>query len=107
MRTAIRLMLFVCTSFCALAAANAATFAYHGSLQDGGKPAEGKYDLELTLYSASAGGGAIGGPLLLYAVPVHGGSFSTEADFGPSTKVQGDAWLAVKVRAAGSGEFAA
>jgi hypothetical protein len=107
MRTAIRLMLFVCTSFCAMAVANATTFAYHGSLQDGGKPAEGKYDLELTLYSASAGGSAIGGPLLLYAVPVHAGSFSTEADFGPSTKVQENAWLAVKVRAAGSGQFAA
>jgi hypothetical protein len=107
MRTTLQLVLFVTACFGTMTVANAATFAYHGTLQDGGKPAEGKYDLELTLYSASAGGSAIGGPLLLYAVPVHAGSFSTEADFGPSTRVQGDAWLAVKVRAAGSGEFAA
>jgi hypothetical protein len=32
--------------------ATAASFSYHGSLQDTGKPAEGPYDLELTLYSA-------------------------------------------------------
>jgi hypothetical protein len=92
-------------SLLALATPQAATFDYRGNLQDGGKPAEGQYDLELTLYSAASGGSAIGGPLTLYAVPVHGGSFSTEADFGPVTSVRGDAWLAVKVRPAGSGTF--
>jgi hypothetical protein len=105
MRSIIRLLLL--STFATIPFANAATFAYHGTLQDGGKPAEGQYDLELTLYSAPTGGSAVGGPLALYAVPVHAGSFSTEADFGPATRVQGDAWLAVKVRAAGTGEFAA
>lgn len=88
----------------AVANAPAATFTYHGSLQDGGKPAEGKYDLELTLYPAARGGSAIGGPLTMNAVPVQGGNFSTEADFGPLTHIQGDAWLGVKVRPAGNNE---
>jgi Chaperone of endosialidase len=88
-----------------LDAADAATFTYHGSLQDSGKPAEGSYDLELTLYTAASGGRAVGGPLVLYKVPVHGGSFSTEADFGPLANPTGTAWLDVRVRSAGTREF--
>ncbi|MGA9334736.1 MAG: tail fiber domain-containing protein [Rudaea sp.] len=87
--------------------AGAATFIYHGSLQDSGKPAEGSYDLELTLYASAGGGRVIGGPLVLYKVPVHQGSFSTQADFGSLADIAGTAWLEVKVRSAGSGEFAA
>ena len=101
---AARLAKWTALGLLAAANAQAATFTYHGSLQDGGKPAEGNYDLELTLYSAAAGGRAIGGPLTMHAVPVQGGNFSTEADFGPLMKVQGDAWLAVKVRPADSNE---
>jgi hypothetical protein len=41
-----------------LTTVQAATFSYHGSLQDSGKPAEGSYDLELTLYTAAGGGKA-------------------------------------------------
>ena len=90
---------------CGLVPAN--TFAYHGSLQDAGKPAEGGYDLELTLYSAQSGGTVLGGPLMLYAVPVHGGSFSVQADFGRQQRLDGPTWLGVRVRTAGDGEFVA
>jgi hypothetical protein len=90
-----------------LATSQAATFSYHGSLQDSGKPAEGSYDLELTLYTAASGGKAIGGPLLLHGVPVSAGSFSTQADFGPLSNIAGTPWLAVKVRPAGGGDFTA
>jgi hypothetical protein len=90
-----------------LSDAGAASFSYHGTLKDGGVSAEGKYDMELTLYSASSGGSVIAGPLMLYAVPIHGGSFSTEADFGPLAKSPSQAWVGVKLRNAGAGEFAA
>ncbi|MBS0557337.1 MAG: tail fiber domain-containing protein [Proteobacteria bacterium] len=86
--------------------ASAASFSYHGSLQDNGKPADGKYDLQLTLYSAAQGGKVVGGPLTLYAVPVQHGSFDTQADFGPLSNVQ-NAWLAVSVKTAGSDTFSA
>ena len=92
---------------CQMGATQAATFTYHGNLQDSGRAAEGSYDLELTLYSAPSGGSAIGGPLTLNKVPVHVGSFSVEADFGPLTKNPGQAWLSVKVRKEGNVEFAA
>lgn len=105
MRTTIRIAVSLMANLLVMAAAGAAAFNYHGTLQDGGKPAEGKYDLDLTLYPTESGGKSIGGPLTLYAVQVHDGSFSAEADFGPLTEPLGDAWLAVKVRPAGSGEF--
>ena len=85
----------------------AATFVYHGTLQDAGKPAEGRYDVELTLYSAREGGNVVGGPLMMYAVPVHDGRFDTRADFGPLTKNADQAWLGVKLRAAGSEAYVA
>jgi hypothetical protein len=52
-------------------AIHAASFTYHGSLQDSGKPAEGSYDIELTLYSSPSGGSVIGGPLVMHKVLKH------------------------------------
>jgi trimeric autotransporter adhesin len=83
----------------------AATFSYHGTLQDSGKPAEGNYDIELTLYSAPSGGSVIGGPLVMQNVPVHKGSFNTEADFGPLAKSFSQAYVGVSVRAKGQSDF--
>jgi hypothetical protein len=93
------------TSLLGAGAASAAAFTYHGNLQDSGKPAQGKYDIELTLYSAPSGGTVIGGPLTLYGVTIRDGSFNTEADFGPLTKTFAQAYVGAKVRTAGSGSF--
>jgi len=87
--------------------AHAAEFTYHGSLQESGKPAEGRYDIELTLYSAPSGGSVLGGPLTVYAVPVHDGSFSTDVDFGPLAKAASATYVGVRVRSAGAGDYAA
>lgn len=85
---------------------HAAGFTYHGNLQDGGRPAEGAYDIELTLYSAPTGGHVVAGPLTLYAVPVHAGAFSTAVDFGVAG-MAADAALAVRLRPAGQGGYVA
>ena len=50
-------------------AAHAAPWTYRGSLNDGGKPANGSYDLRLTLTDAAVVR-AIGQPLTLYGVAV-------------------------------------
>ena len=50
-RTLLSAALFAAIAF-SIGPAQAASFSYHGNLQDAGKPAEGSYDLELTLYSA-------------------------------------------------------
>jgi len=83
-----------------------ASFVYRGSLQDAGRPAEGAYDMELTLYSARQGGRVLAGPLSMHAVPVRGGSFSVATDFGELADAP-EAWLAVRVRPAGDGDFVA
>ena len=85
--------------------AESASFTYHGALQDRGMPAEGSYDIELTLYSTASGAKIIGGPLVLYGVSVHEGNFSTDADFGPLSSSFKQAYVGVKVRNAGTGEF--
>lgn len=41
----------------------------------------------------------------MYGVEVHKGSFATEADFGPLAKSFQNAYVGVKVRSAGAGEF--
>ena len=87
------------------ARADAAALTYHGILQDAGKPAQGNYDIELTLYSAASGGSVVGGPLTIYAVPVRDGSFNTQADFGPLAKAYSHSYVAVRVRAAGASDF--
>jgi len=94
-------------SILAAGAAHAAVFTYHGNLQDAGKPAEGRYDIELTLYSTPSGGSVLAGPLTIYAVPVHDGNFSTDTDFGPLAKAFDQAYVGVKVRSAGAGDFVA
>ena len=83
----------------------AATFTYHGTLLDSGKPAEGTYDIELTLYTAPSGGHVIGGPMVMFKVPVHEGRFSTQADFGPLTKSVNQAYVSVRVRSANQEDY--
>ena len=83
----------------------ASTFTYHGTLQDAGKPAEGNYDIELTLYSAPSGGSLIGGPLIMHDVPVHKGNFNTQADFGPLATSFNQAYVGTSVRAHGQSDF--
>jgi hypothetical protein len=89
------------------AGADAASLVYRGTLQDGGKPAEGQYDIQLTLYSAATGGKAIAAPVTLYGVPVHDGAFSTEVDFGPAATSAGNVYVAAAVAPQGSSDFVA
>ena len=102
-----RALLFVALAAAAVSAQPTfgASFTYHGVLQDGGKPAQGKYDIEMTLYASPNGGSAIAGPVTIYGVDVNEGSFATEADFGPLTKGAKGAYVGVKVRGAGTGDF--
>jgi len=87
--------------------AHAESFTYHGTLQDSGKAANGSYDLELTLYSAQTGGSVVAGPVTLYGVDVHDGTFSTTVDFGQTRALNTQGWVDVKVKPAGGGSFVA
>ncbi len=67
--------------FTAFTTAHATAWTYHGTLNDGGKPAHGRYDLRLSMLD-STGGKSVGGMIVLPGVLVSNGSFSVDVDFG-------------------------
>jgi hypothetical protein len=75
----------------------AANWIYQGTLNDGGKPANGLYDLRLRLLDAS-GERALVEPVILYAVPVTKGSFAVDVEFGIDLRQAGAVLLATEVR---------
>jgi hypothetical protein len=77
-------------------------FNYHGTLQDRDAAAEGPYDLQLTLYSAPTGGVVVAGPLMLYGVPMHNGSFNTTVDL--RRQLAETSYLEVEVRHSGAAD---
>lgn len=77
----------------ALALSN--SFSYQGSLNDGGSPATGSYDLQFQLQTSA--GGNVGAPLVREDVAVSGGLFAVELDFGAAIS-SGDFRLQIGVR---------
>lgn len=65
----------------ATAPTHAESWTYRGTLADGGKPANGRYDLRLSLRDEAAAK-SIATPITLYGVEVKNGSFEAEVDFG-------------------------
>lgn len=61
--------------------ASAAPWTYRGTLNDGGKPANGSYDLRVSLLSETMEA-SITSPLTLYNVTVENGQFAVDVDFG-------------------------
>ncbi|HRQ63497.1 MAG TPA: tail fiber domain-containing protein [Xanthomonadaceae bacterium] len=85
--------------------AAAASFTYRGSLEDAGTPAQGRYDLRLTLYSESENGKALDLPLELHGINVRDGRFVAAVDFAGVPAVVAQGWLEVAVRGVGDGDY--
>lgn len=83
---------------------HAASYTYRGSLEDGGKPAQGLYDVQLSVTDAQLN--PLAAPVTLYGVKVNKGQFSAEVDFGVDLSQYGDVKLRAAVRQ-GGGEFVA
>lgn len=75
-------------------AANA--FTYRGQLSDQGQPANGHYDLRLTLHADAVSGKALAGPMTFEDVVVKHGSFTLAFD-APSA-INSELWVGVEVR---------
>lgn len=72
-------------------------FTYQGRLNDLGEPGDGEYDFRLELYDAAVEGNQVGGTIFLPSIPVVGGYFTLEPDFGDV--FTGEArWLEIGVR---------
>ena len=87
-----------------IAQAQGTAFTYQGQLNSGGSLANGSFDLTFTLYSTSAAGTAIAGPVTNSATAVTNGLFTTTIDFG--TVFTGtNYWLEIAVSTNGANSF--
>lgn len=77
------------------------SFTYQGQLKQGGAPADGLFDLQLTLWDDPLGGARVGPALTKLNVPVARGLFTLELDFGDVFD-GGARWLELSVAPAGS-----
>ena len=73
--------LFTLALLLATANVSAEPWTYSGTLSDGDKPANGRYDLRVTLLDATQSN-PIGSPITFYSVDVHDGAFTVDVDFG-------------------------
>ena len=85
--------------------AQGTAFTYQGHLDNGTNPITGLYSFKFDTWSASSGGGVIGGPVTNTAVPVTNGLFSTIIDFGPGVFTGPTNWLHVQVTTNGGTVF--
>src|SRR5438132_10128449 len=87
--------------------AQGSAFSYQGKLTDAGNPANGTYDLQLTLWDAASGGTQQPQPspvtVTRTAVLVTGGIFSVQLDFGANAFPGADRFLEIGVRPSGGG----
>ena len=98
-RTLLAIALIAATS-----CAHAASYTYQGSLEDSGRPAEGLYDVQLSVTDASQR--PLAAPVTLYGVQITKGQFSTAVDFGIDLSKHGELQLHAAVRQ-GGGDFIA
>src|SRR6267378_4449945 len=103
------LLIFACAS---TAFAQTTSFTYQGRLTDGGTPANGTYEIQFTLWDASAGGTQQPQPapvtITRTNVQVSAGSFSVQPalDFGATAFPGADRYLEISVRRSGVDPFA-
>jgi hypothetical protein len=82
---------------------HAADFRYEGRLDDFGRPANGRYDIELSVFGGATAGKALSSALTFPGVEVRDGRFQLDFD-APLTDAK-DAWVQVAVRAAGDATY--
>ena len=92
-------------AFCILlalgASAQAAPWTYRGTLNDGGVPANGRYDIRLSLLDAG-GAKSLAYPLTVSGVEVKNGAFALDVDFGLDLTQFGTLKLKTEVGQGGS-----
>jgi hypothetical protein len=84
------------------ASAQTTAFTYQGRLEASGSPANGNYDIQVTLQDT--GSNTVGGPLVV-ATAVSNGLFTIALDFGAGQLTGADRWLQLAVRTNGASSF--
>ncbi len=75
-------------------------FSQQGSLTDGSQPANGQYDFQFALFTASTGGSQVNAVQTITNVTVIEGIYSVTLDFGEAFS-GAERWLEIRVRPAG------
>ncbi|AVP97433.1 hypothetical protein C7S18_09595 [Ahniella affigens] len=92
----------LCIALALSASVQAAPWTYRGTLNDGGLPANGRYDIRLSLLD-SAGAKSLVFPLTFNAVEVKNGAFAIDVDFGTDLGQFGTLKIKTEVAQGGSG----
>lgn len=103
MRASFHALLVVLLAFAATHV-NAAGFTYRGQLEDDGVPAEGRYDLRLTLYAEREALHPVAA-VELFDIVVSNGRFAAPVDFSDLPVDLDTGWLEVAVRSGDDGAF--
>src|SRR5262245_28759000 len=78
--------------------AQTSAFNFQGRLNDGSSPANGRYDVQLKLYDAIAGGNQVGSTLTFANQQLINGVFSVKVDFGSAAFSGGDRFIEIALR---------
>jgi hypothetical protein len=101
-------LVLLCTCHAALATPLGTALTYQGQLIESGQPANGLYDLQACVFDGPATVAPLGCVADLADVPVAGGLFSAELDFGSAIFNGEQRWLELRVRpGASSGGYTA
>jgi len=95
----------LCSAFCTQAFGQGTAFTYQGRLNDGGSVANGSYNLTFTLFTNSAGGTAVAGPVTNSAVVITNGLFTVIIDFGGGVWNGATNWLQIGVETNSASSF--
>src|SRR5437870_7002461 len=83
------------------ALAQTSSFTYQGRLTDGGKPANGNYDLQFALFDSLSGGTQVGSTQTINTVAVSNGVFTVSLDFGANAFTGANRFLEISARPTG------
>ncbi len=102
----VRVFLFMLVAMSASTAhGQTTTFTYQGQLSDAGALANATYDLRFALFDTAAGGAQIGADQTVPAVPVSGGVFTVQLDFGVNAFPGANRFVEIGVKPAGVGSY--
>jgi len=82
----------------ATAIAQGSDFTYQGFLADNGVPANGKYDLQFTVYDSLGGGVAVGATTSVSAFVISNGLFTVTVSPGEGVFTGAARWLEIAIR---------
>jgi hypothetical protein len=78
---------------------------WRGTLQDGGAPADGLFDMEVRLHGRHDSSKALNDAISFPAVRVNQGSFELPLDLSPALQAQTELWLELAIKGPGDSGF--